>query len=105
MIFFPPTYTREQIEAEFKKWSKILHPDKPGGDTKLFQELQKQKDDALQRLKNPGGKKVRMKKGPVKMVRRSPVQNVTHVHINLDPEMLNKGKQAIKNLKNFFDSL
>jgi len=40
MMYFVGCKNKTDVEARYKQWAKILHPDKDGGNTQQFQDMQ-----------------------------------------------------------------
>lgn len=54
--YFSDCKTEPQVKREYRKLSHAHHPDKPGGDKETFQEIEKQKTQALRRIAVSEGK-------------------------------------------------
>ncbi|MES3019391.1 MAG: hypothetical protein V4721_16510 [Bacteroidota bacterium] len=54
--FFENCKTEPQVKREYRKLSHKHHPDKPGGDKEIFQEILKQHTAALRRIAVSEGK-------------------------------------------------
>lgn len=48
--YFSECKTEAQVKKIYRKLSHMHHPDKPGGDKETFQEIEKQKKEALRRI-------------------------------------------------------
>lgn len=104
MKFFKPPFTKENLEGQFKRLSKSLHPDK-GGSKEDFQALVQEKETILQVITtletvSPKIKRIRMRKRPKVILQRG--IKVTEKDVDAAIKSLSEIFTYAKELKKLF---